>query len=179
MRDMKNYLNLVWGGLLGTVGVSCTEATPTKSEKPNFVFIYMDDMGYSDVSCYGETRWTTPNIDALAAEGIKFTDCYAASPISSPSRAGFLTGRYPARMGIQGVFYPDSYTGMAPEEVTMAEVLKVQGYATACIGKWHLGSREKYLPLQQGFDEYFGIPYSNDMSAQVYLRRSFILISTM
>lgn len=111
MRDMKNYLNLVWGGLLGTVGVSCTEATPTKSEKPNFVFIYMDDMGYSDVSCYGETRWTTPNIDALAAEGIKFTDCYAASPISSPSRAGFLTGRYPARMGIQGVFYPDSYTG--------------------------------------------------------------------
>lgn len=142
MRDMKNYLNLVWGGLLGTVGVSCTEATPTKSEKPNFVFIYMDDMGYSDVSCYGETRWTTPNIDALAAEGIKFTDCYAASPISSPSRAGFLTGRYPARMGIQGVFYPDSYTGMAPEEVTMAEVLKVQGYATACIGKWHLGSRE-------------------------------------
>ena len=81
MRDMKNYLNLVWGGLLGTVGVSCTEATPTKSEKPNFVFIYMDDMGYSDVSCYGETRWTTPNIDALAAEGIKFTDCYAASPI--------------------------------------------------------------------------------------------------
>ena len=170
MKNMKNYLNWVWSGVLGTVGASCMAATPAKSVKPNFVFIYMDDMGYSDVSCYGETRWTTPNIDALAEQGMKFTDCYAASPISSPSRAGFLTGRYPARMGIQGVFYPDSYTGMAQDEVTMAEVLKAEGYATACIGKWHLGNREKFLPLQQGFDEYFGIPYSNDMSAQVFLR---------
>lgn len=170
MKSMKNYFSLVWGGVLGAVGVSCTAATPSGDEKPNFIFIYMDDMGYSDISCYGETRWTTPNIDSLAEQGMRFTDCYAASPISSPSRAGFLTGRYPARMGIQGVFYPDSYTGMSPDEVTMAEVLKTQGYATACIGKWHLGSREKFLPLQQGFDEYFGIPYSNDMSAQVYLR---------
>jgi len=167
---MKNYQNLLWGGLLGTVAVACTATSPDEKVKPNFVFIYMDDMGYSDVSCYGETRWTTPNIDTLAVQGIKFTDCYAASPISSPSRAGFLTGRYPARMGIQGVFYPDSYTGMPPEEVTMAELLKTQGYSTACIGKWHLGNREKFLPLQQGFDEYFGIPYSNDMGAQVYLR---------
>lgn len=169
MKGMS-YLNLAWRGLLGTVGFSCAVAAPVKSEKPNFIFIYMDDMGYADVSCYGETRWTTPNIDALAAEGIKFTDCYSASSLSSPSRAGFLTGRYPVRMGIQGVFFPDSYTGMQPEEVTMAEVLKTQGYATSCIGKWHLGSREKFLPLQQGFDEYFGIPYSNDMGAQVYLR---------
>lgn len=173
---MKNYLRLLWGGLFGAVGASCMVAPPVKgekvltSEKPNFIFIYMDDMGYADLSCYGETRWNTTNIDSLANHGMRFTDCYSASPISSPSRAGFLTGRYPVRMGIQGVFYPDSYTGLAPEEETMAELLKPQGYSTACIGKWHLGSRDKFLPLQQGFDSYFGIPYSNDMSAQVYLR---------
>lgn len=142
----------------------------TTDSKPNFVFILMDDMGYSDASCYGESRWKTSNIDALASQGIRFTDCYSASPISSASRAGLLTGRYPARLGIKEVFYPESYTGLAPEETTIAEVLKQQGYATSCIGKWHLGSREKFLPLQQGFDEYFGIPYSNDMGSQVYLR---------
>lgn len=169
---MKNHLNWAWGGFLGLAATSCATApeAPATGEKPNFVFILMDDMGYADLSCYGETRWQTPNIDSLASQGIRFTDCYAASPISSPSRAGLLTGRYPARMGIKEVFYPDSYTGLSPDEVTMAELLKPQGYATACIGKWHLGSRERFLPLQQGFDEYFGIPYSNDMGAQVYLR---------
>ena len=130
----------------------------------------MDDMGYSDLSCYGESRWTTSHIDSLAANGIRFTDCYSASAISSPSRAGLLTGRYPGRMGIQAVFYPDSYTGLAPEETTIAEVLKSRGYATSYIGKWHVGSRERFLPLNQGFDSYLGIPYSNDMSAQVLLR---------
>ena len=169
---MKNHLNWAWGGFLGLAATSCATApdAPAVGGKPNFIFILMDDMGYADLSCYGETRWQTPNIDSLASQGIRFTDCYAASPISSPSRAGLLTGRYPARMGIKEVFYPDSYTGMSPDEVTMAELLKPQGYATACIGKWHLGSRERFLPMQQGFDEYFGIPYSNDMSAQVYLR---------
>lgn len=173
MKNIRNYLNGVWGGLLVSTTAACNmTAIPSQSqsELPNFIFIYMDDLGYSDTSCYGETRWATPHIDSLAAEGIQFMDCYAASSISSPSRAGFLTGRYPARMGIQAVFYPDSYTGMSPDEITMAEVVKRQGYSTACIGKWHLGSRERFLPLQQGFDEYFGIPYSNDMGAQVYLR---------
>lgn len=170
MRNMQNHLNLLWGGLLGTVSISCTGQQAVEAEKPNIIFIYMDDMGYSDLSCYGETRWQTRNIDALAEQGMRFTDFYSASPVSSPSRAGFLTGRYPVRMGIQGVFYTDSYTGMPPEEVTVAEVLKDEGYATSCIGKWHLGNREEFLPLQQGFDEYFGIPYSNDMGSQVYLR---------
>lgn len=156
-------------GAVAALAASCSPQIQ-KEQHPNFLFILMDDMGYSDISCYGEDRWTTPHIDSLAQEGMRFTDCYAASPISSPSRAGFLTGRYPGRMGIQAVFYPDSYTGMAPEETSFAEMLKPLGYSTSYIGKWHLGSREKFLPLQQGFDEYYGIPYSNDMSAQVLLR---------
>jgi len=139
-------------------------------EKPNVVIIYLDDMGYSDISCYGQTKWSTPNIDRLAHEGVRFTDAYSASPVSSPSRAALLTGRYPVRMGIQGVFYTDSYTGIPQEELLISELLKSAGYATGIVGKWHLGSRDKFLPLQNGFDEYFGIPYSNDMGAQVYLR---------
>lgn len=147
-------------------------ASPLMAEslKPNIVFIYADDLGYSDLSCYGQTKWKTVNIDNLAKEGVQFTDFYSASPISSPSRAGLLTGRYPARMGIQGVFFPESYTGMPQSEVTIAEMLHEQGYKTSIVGKWHLGHRERFLPLQQGFDEYFGIPYSNDMAAQVYMR---------
>ncbi|GAB6119157.1 sulfatase family protein [Dysgonomonas termitidis] len=139
-------------------------------ERPNIVIIYLDDMGYSDISCYGQKKWSTPHIDRLAQEGVRFTDAYSASPVSSPSRAALLTGRYPARMGIQGVFYPDSYTGIPQEELLLSELLKPAGYATGIVGKWHLGSRDKFLPLQNGFDEYFGIPYSNDMGAQVYLR---------
>jgi arylsulfatase len=140
------------------------------ADRPNVVIIYIDDMGYADISCYGQRKWNTPHIDRLAREGVRFTDAYSASSVSSPSRAALLTGRYPSRMGIQGVFYTDSYTGIPQEEVLLPELLKSNGYATGIAGKWHLGSREKYLPLQNGFDEYFGIPYSNDMSAQVYLR---------
>lgn len=139
-------------------------------ERPNIIIIYLDDMGYSDLSCYGQTKWATPNIDRMAQEGVRFTDAYSASSVSSPSRAALLTGRYPARMGIQGVFYPDSYTGIPQEELLLSELLKSAGYATGMVGKWHLGSRDRFLPLQNGFDEYFGIPYSNDMGAQVYLR---------
>lgn len=150
--------------------LSCSGYGACAQKNPNVVFIYMDDMGYSDIGCYGQKKWQTPNIDRLSQEGIRFTDAYSASPVSSPSRAGLLTGRYPVRMGIQGVFYPDSYTGIPQDELLLSEVLKSTGYATGIIGKWHLGSREEFLPLQNGFDEYFGIPYSNDMPAQVYLR---------
>ena len=169
MTRTKTLLYVGCTGTLATLAAACAPEA-SRPQQPNFLFILMDDMGYSDISCYGENRWSTSHIDSLAQEGVRFTSCYAASPISSPSRAGFLTGRYPGRMGIQAVFYPDSYTGMAPEETTFAEMLKPLGYSTSYIGKWHLGSREKFLPLQQGFDEYYGIPYSNDMSAQVLLR---------
>ena len=141
----------------------------TPPEKPNVVLIFTDDLGYGDLGCYGNEVIRTPHLDQMAAEGARFTEFYSISPVCSPSRAGLLTGRYPIRMGIQSVFFPESWTGMAPEEITLAEALKEQGYATSCVGKWHLGHHHPYLPLQQGFDEYFGIPYSNDMEAVVYL----------
>lgn len=141
-----------------------------KSELPNIVFIFADDLGYGDIGCFGATDIATPNIDRIAAEGIKFTSFLSASPVCSPSRAGLLTGRMPQRMGINAVFFPESLTGMDPEEITIAEILKEKGYRTGVVGKWHLGHMEKYLPLNQGFDEYFGIPYSNDMASVVYMR---------
>ncbi len=155
--------------LLASAGVVFTLPTFAQQE-PNVLIIYMDDMGYSDISCYGQQKWHTPNIDRLGQEGIRFTAAYSASAVSSPSRAALLTGRYPSRMGIKDVFFPESYTGIPESEVLISELLKEKGYATGVIGKWHLGHRDKYLPLQRGFDEYFGIPYSNDMTAQVYLR---------
>lgn len=140
------------------------------SALPNIVFIFADDLGYGDLGCFGATAIATPNIDRIANEGIKFTSFLSASPVCSPSRAGLLTGRMPQRMGINSVFFPESLTGMDPEEITIAEILKSKGYRTGIVGKWHLGHLEKFLPLNQGFDEYFGIPYSNDMASVVYMR---------
>jgi arylsulfatase A len=137
--------------------------------KPNFVIIFCDDLGYGDVGCFGASDISTPHIDGMADEGMKFTEFYSASPVCSPSRAALMTGRYPQRMGINGVFFPESYTGIPEEEVTIAEMLKKHGYSTGHIGKWHLGHRHEFLPLQNGFDEYFGIPYSNDMESVVYM----------
>jgi arylsulfatase A-like enzyme len=144
--------------------------TAFSQRAPNIVFILADDLGYGDVGAFGATDIRTPNIDLLAKNGIKFTEFYSPSPVCSPTRAGFLTGRYPRRMGIDGVFFPESFTGLPASEVTVAEALKAKGYATGIVGKWHLGHHPQYLPLQNGFDEYFGIPYSNDMQGVVYLR---------
>lgn len=153
--------------------VSCNPAKEKVSKKedlPNFIHIFADDLGYGDLSCFGATDINTPNIDRMADEGIIFTEFYSASPVCSPSRAGLLTGRYPQRMGINNVFFPESFTGMPPEEITIAEMLKEKNYQTGIVGKWHLGHHHQFLPLQQGFDSYFGIPYSNDMESVVYLR---------
>ncbi len=136
---------------------------------PNIVIIYADDLGYGDLGCFGANDIATPNIDRLADEGIKFTSFYSAAHVCSPSRAALLTGRIPQRMGIDSVFFPESFTGMPTTEVTMANLLHDRGYATGMVGKWHLGHFPRYLPLQRGFDEYFGIPYSNDMASAVYL----------
>lgn len=145
-------------------------SSQSNASPPNIVFIFADDLGYGDIGSYGASDIDTPAIDSLGTDGIRFTDFYAASPICSPSRAALLTGRYPIRQGIKGVFFPQSFDGISPEETTIAELLKTKGYRTGIVGKWHLGHHYKHLPLQNGFDSYFGIPYSNDMEMAVYLR---------
>jgi arylsulfatase A len=130
---------------------------------PNFVVIYMDDMGYADPSVYGGAPGLTPNIDRLARDGMRFTDFYVAQAVCSASRAALLTGCYSNRVGVLGALGPNAATGLDPDEDTIADLLKRRGYACGVFGKWHLGDHQPYLPLQQGFDEYFGLPYSNDM----------------
>jgi len=130
---------------------------------PNVVIMFTDDQGYGDVGCYGAEGYETPNLDRLAREGVKFTDFYVSSPVCSASRAALLTGCYHERVGISGALGPKSKTGLHPDEVTLAEICQAKGYATAAVGKWHLGRPEPFLPPNHGFDEYFGLPYSNDM----------------
>jgi len=130
---------------------------------PNIVIIFMDDLGYGDIGPFGATGYATPNLDRMANEGRKFTRFYVASPVCSASRSALLTGCYNSRVGIHGALGPASPLGLSPEEKTIAGVLKPKGYATAAIGKWHLGRPTQFLPTHQGFDEYFGLPYSNDM----------------
>ena len=133
--------------------------------KPNFVIIFTDDQGYGDLSCFGSKTIKTPNIDRIAQEGRKFTSFMVASPVCTPSRAALLTGCYPKRVGLhQHVLFPASKKGLNPDEHTIADHLKGQGYATACFGKWHLGHHKEVLPTGNGFDTYYGIPYSNDMN---------------
>ncbi len=141
-----------------------------KTDKPNIVVIMADDLGYGDLGSFGATDIRTPNIDGLANQGIKLTSFYSASPVCSPTRFGLLTGRLPRRAGIDHVFFPESYTGIPHEETTIAEALKGVGYATGIVGKWHLGHQKEFLPLQHGFDEYYGMPYSNDMQGVVYIK---------
>jgi arylsulfatase A len=137
--------------------------TPCAAEPPNVVLVFVDDLGYGDLGSYGHPNIRTPRLDRMAAEGVKLTAFYAAAPVCTPSRAALMTGRYPIRFGLIGNFGPDSTGGLPAEERTLAEALKSRGYRTAAIGKWHLGSVTGYLPTNHGFDEYFGLPYSNDM----------------
>jgi arylsulfatase A len=134
---------------------------------PNIVIIYADDLGYGDLGCYGHPTIKTPHLDQMAAEGVRFTDFYSAAPVCTPSRAALLTGRYAIRSGMcsdtRRVLFPQSAGGLPKEEITIARALKTKGYATAAVGKWHLGHLQQYLPTSHGFDSYFGIPYSNDM----------------
>lgn len=145
-------------------------ANPSNLKKPyNVVLIFCDDLGYGDLGCYGSTVNRTPNIDRLAAEGQRYTDFYSSSPVCTPSRASLMTGCYPRRVGLHEdatghwVLIPNSRRGLSPDETTLPEMMKAAGYATACIGKWHLGDQVEHLPIAHGFDKYFGIPYSNDM----------------
>ncbi|MBT4867703.1 MAG: sulfatase [Planctomycetaceae bacterium] len=138
-----------------------------ENRPPNVVVIYADDLGYGDLGCFGHPTIRTPNLDRMAAEGMRFTQFYSAAPVCTPSRAALLTGRLPIRSGMcsdrRRVLFPNSGGGIPAKEVTLAEALKSSGYATAHFGKWHLGHLPQFLPTNNGFDEYFGIPYSNDM----------------
>ena len=145
-------------------------AAVTADERPpNFIVIFCDDLGYGDLGCYGSKENRTPHIDALARQGMRFTDFYSSSPVCTPSRASLLTGCYPRRVGLHEdatghwVLIPRSRRGFHPDEETLPELLKKSGYRTACIGKWHLGDQPGHLPTDHGFDSYYGIPYSNDM----------------
>jgi len=133
------------------------------TDAPNIIIIFTDDQGYADLGCYGATDFETPNIDRMADEGMRFTSFYVSEAVCSASRSSLLTGCYAQRVGIRGALSPFAMTGLNKEEVTIASMLKEQGYATCMVGKWHLGSRPEFYPLNYGFDEYLGIPYSNDM----------------
>ena len=134
-----------------------------RAETPNVVIIFTDDQGYGDLGCYGGTHVVTPNLDRLATQGMRFTDFHVAQAVCGASRAALLTGCYPNRLGMLGAPGPTSKQGIHEREVLISELLRSKGYATAAIGKWHLGHRTPFLPLQHGFDSYFGLPYSNDM----------------
>lgn len=152
------------GGVgLALANMMRSAAAAAGTRPPNFVLIFMDDMGYADPGCYGAPAGLTPNIDRLARQGMRFTSFCVAQAVCSASRAALLTGCYSNRVGVLGALGPNAPTGLDPEEDTIADALKRRGYTCGVFGKWHLGDRQPYLPLQQGFDEYFGLPYSNDM----------------
>ena len=147
--------------------IVCTLSTlwANDTSRPNIIIILTDDQGYNDLSCFGSKTIATPRLDKMAEDGLKLTSFYVASPVCSASRAAFLTGRYPRTVGVPGVFFPNrGHKGLDPKHQTIAELLKPVGYATKAVGKWHLGDELEFLPTNQGFDSYYGIPYSNDMT---------------
>jgi len=161
--------------LLAFFGLLFQNCSSEKSNsKPNIIIFFTDDQGFADVGCYGAEGFETPNFDKLATEGIRFTNFYVPATVCTPSRAALLTGKYPIRVGLhEGVISPYSTHGLDPKEYTLAEMLRDNGYTTSCIGKWHLGHQEKYMPNNQGFDAFYGVPYSNDMDGHYYKHNDF------
>lgn len=162
MINLKSAISL---GIVSTVTIQSggQKSDSFKPSSPNIILILMDDMGYGDIGRTGANQYETPNLNRLANQGMQFTWYYCPQAVSSASRAGLLTGCYPNRIGISGALMPWATNGISSTETTIAEVLKTRGYHTGIIGKWHLGHHRDFLPLQHGFDEYYGIPYSNDM----------------
>jgi len=174
--DRRTFLGHLARGVAGAAAFGAVRSLAAESpagRPPNFVVIFADDLGYGDLGCFGHPTIRTPNLDRMAAEGMKLTQFYAAASVCTPSRAGLLTGRLPVRNGMcsdrRRVLFPNSGGGLPQGEITIAEALKQKGYATCCIGKWHLGHLPRFLPTRQGFDYYFGIPYSNDMRPSILM----------
>lgn len=159
--DMNTTLSKILLSLLALF--TFRSVTPLSAAPPNVVIIFADDLGYTDLGCFGATGWKTPNIDRIAQDGVKFTDFHVAQPVCSASRAALLTGCYSNRIGIHGALGPQAKVGISDSEMTLAQLVKQKGYATAAIGKWHLGHHPQFLPTRHGFDSYLGLPYSNDM----------------
>ena len=170
---LVSLLTLAWPG----DALRPDQAPGAAVRPPNFIIIYADDLGYADIGPFstksGDARPRTPNLDRMAAEGIRLTNFYVAQAVCSASRAALLTGAYSNRVGIQGALNHTAAYGINPDEMTIAEVLKQRGYATAIYGKWHLGHHKQFLPVHHGFDEYFGLPYSNDMWPRHPQRKDF------
>ena len=170
MKTISSNFRIVFlVGLMGLMGLMLTalfgisQSHQAVQRPPNFVIIYADDLGYADIGSFGATGYKTPNLDRMAREGVRLTSFYVAQAVCSASRTALLTGCYPNRVGIQGALDHRAQHGISDGEMTIAEVLKPKGYATAIFGKWHLGHHPQFLPTRHGFDEYFGLPYSNDM----------------
>ena len=165
MLNRREFLTAAAAGAIGlrSAGAGGAGAAASAPRRPNIILILADDLGYGDLGVYGHPTIQTPRLDRMAAEGMKFTQFYAAASVCTPSRAALMTGRLPIRSGLTRVLFPHSKVGMPAEEITIAEALRERGYATAAIGKWHLGHLPQFLPTNHGFDSYFGIPYSNDM----------------
>lgn len=151
-------------GILGQSGVQAQAGLTSNRQKPNVVIILTDDQGYGDLGCYGNGSYSTTHIDALAERGVRLTSFYMSQPVCTASRASIMTGSYANRVSMTGALNPTSTKGIHDQELLLSELLKAEGYATAIFGKWHLGNQAKFNPLNQGFDEYFGLPYSNDNS---------------
>ncbi|MBN1456606.1 MAG: sulfatase [Sedimentisphaerales bacterium] len=170
--NRRDFIKAVGLGVAGFALQGCVERLRTSAaKKPNFVIIFTDDQGYADVGSYGAKGFKTPHLDRMAEEGMRFTDFYVAGPVCSPSRAALLTGCYPQRVGMYDVIGPKGpdwtkekeNLGLSDNEQLISNLLKDAGYATGCFGKWHVGHYPRFLPTNRGFDEYFGLPYSNDM----------------
>jgi len=157
---IKRFLSFAVTACFAAMSFGAIQAAST----PNVIIIMADDQGYQDLGCFGSPKIKTPQIDRMAKEGMRFTDFYSGASVCTPSRAALLTGCYASRVGNLGVLFPRDKRGLNPDEITIADLLKTKGYATACIGKWHLGHLKEFLPTSQGFDTYFGVPYSNDMT---------------
>jgi len=162
MRSLKSAISIS-AASLAVFPLTAQKPVDFKQSTPNIILILMDDMGYGDIGRTSANQYETPNLNRLASQGMQFTWYYCPQAVSSASRAGLLTGCYPNRIGISGALMPWAQVGINPEELTIAELLKTKGYHTGIFGKWHLGHHREFLPLQHGFDEYYGLPYSNDM----------------